>query len=118
MKLRLMAISAALLLLLLQLYWQFFLPMHLGAASYIGKVLLILPIALVCALFFAGRKSAGFLAGLFCLFYFSHGIMEAWAIASVRTLACLEIILAIAIILLVSWQGMHNKFKLSRRSNV
>lgn len=57
-----------------------------------------------------GNAKASFWAGVFGLFWFSHGVMLAYSSPDERALAWIEIVLAIVIILASSWSGLSAKF--------
>jgi uncharacterized membrane protein len=60
-----------------------------------------------------GSARAAFWAGVFGLFWFSHGVMAAYSDADARLFAWLEIVLAVIIILSSSWGGL--RARLGRR---
>ncbi|MET0582092.1 MAG: DUF2069 domain-containing protein [Pseudoxanthomonas sp.] len=53
-----------------------------------------------------GSSRASFWAGVLGLFWFSHGVMEAYTLADERAYALIEVFLAVAIILASSWPGV------------
>lgn len=57
-----------------------------------------------------GSAKAAFWAGVFGLFWFCHGVMEAYALPAVRAYALLETALAVVIILASCWPGMRARF--------
>ena len=57
-----------------------------------------------------GSAKAGFWAGVFGLFWFSHGVMEAYAAPQVRAFALMEILLALVIVVASSWPGLRGRF--------
>lgn len=57
-----------------------------------------------------GSALAPVWAGLACLFYFSHGVMEVWSTPTARLLAWLEIALALTCILAASWAALRARF--------
>lgn len=57
-----------------------------------------------------GSAKASFWAGVFALFWFSHGVMVAYARPPERVFAWLEILLAIVIVLASSWSGLSARF--------
>ena len=57
-----------------------------------------------------GHAKASFWAGVFGLFWFSHGVMEAYAAPQVRTFALAEIFLALVIVVASSWPGLSGRF--------
>jgi uncharacterized membrane protein len=80
----------------------------------------VLPLALVLSIAIAPAALAllacwhdrGYglvLGGIFCLFYFSHGAMEAWAAPADRLPALLEVALAAGQILLLAAAAMKEK---------
>lgn len=85
------------LLVVLQLVWHFWLvpPQHLpmGLLLAITVVPLLLPL-------FALRdvRRALLWVGILSLFYFSHGVAEAWSSAGERWLAVVEIVLTVLLI--------------------
>ena len=57
-----------------------------------------------------GNAKACFWAGVFGLFWFSHGVMEAYAAPGVRPFALAEIFLALVIVVASSWPGLSGRF--------
>jgi uncharacterized membrane protein len=53
-----------------------------------------------------GNAKAVFWAGVVGLFWFSHGVMEAYAVPDERGYAVTELVLAIVIIMASSWPGV------------
>ena len=53
-----------------------------------------------------GNARASFWAGVFGLFWFSHGVMEAYAAPQVRVFALVEPLLALVIVIASSWPGL------------
>ena len=53
---------------------------------------------------------AAFVAGLFALAWFSHGVMVAWSRPPERLLAWLEIALSLLVIGASSWPGLQARF--------
>lgn len=74
-----------------------------------GFVVVVLSLPILPALLLAAfnRPSAGFWGGLAALFYFSHGVMEAWSERSVIALALIEVALSVALVLAASWHGLQ-----------
>ncbi len=79
---------------------------------HLAAVLLVFvaPPALLCVGVLARRASARFWAGVLALFWFSHGVMSAWAHREAALYAWLEIGLALLVIGLVSVPGMRARF--------
>ena len=57
-----------------------------------------------------GNARASFWAGVFGLFWFSHGVMEAYAAPQVRVFALVETLLALVIVIASSWPGLSARF--------
>ncbi|MDE2272368.1 MAG: DUF2069 domain-containing protein [Xanthomonadaceae bacterium] len=83
---------------LLQVAWHaWLLPparMPVGVALAIGLLPLAIPL-----FYWRTPARALLLAGMVSLFYFCHGVAEAWAAPSERALAGIEIALAVVVIL-------------------
>jgi uncharacterized membrane protein len=57
-----------------------------------------------------GNAKAAFWAGVLGLFWFSHGVMEAYTLAAERIYALAEVALAIVIVMASSWPGVSARF--------
>jgi uncharacterized membrane protein len=57
-----------------------------------------------------GNAKAVFWAGVLGLFWFSHGVMEAYTLVAERAYALAEVALAIAIVMASSWPGVSARF--------
>jgi len=68
------------------------------------------PLGLVIGLL-AGWRNARLSAGLLALLWFSHGVMSAWTQPQRMLYAWLEIILALAVVMLVSVPGLRARFR-------
>jgi uncharacterized membrane protein len=83
---------------LLQILWHaWLLPPHtapLGLTLTIALVPLALPLA-----YWRVPRRALLVAGMIGLFYFCHGVAEAWSAPDQRTLACIEIALPLVLVL-------------------
>ena len=56
-------------------------------------------------------RAATFWSGVFALFWFSYGVMEAWTQSGVaRALALAILALALLIVIASSWSGMRARF--------
>ncbi|MEO6102193.1 MAG: DUF2069 domain-containing protein [Pseudoxanthomonas sp.] len=66
------------------------------------------PLLLLVGVLRGGRKAV-FWSGVLGLFWFSHGVMEAYAIPSERMYALTEVVLAIVIVVASSWPGLSAK---------
>ncbi|HAI59675.1 MAG TPA: DUF2069 domain-containing protein [Xanthomonadaceae bacterium] len=100
-----LALSGA--LLLLQPAWYLWLSPPAVLPPLLATLLMALPIVPAIVLGLLGRSSAGFWAGVAALFYFSHGVMEAWANPAAAIPAGIEIVLAVALVFAASWRGLQ-----------
>jgi uncharacterized membrane protein len=96
-------------LLALQVFWYVLLPPN-GHSSALLLLLFSLPLLPSLLLLIARKPSAIFWAGVAALFYFCHGMAEAWAVAQERSFALVEVALALWIIISGSWDGMQARF--------
>lgn len=60
------------------------------------------------------RPAARFWSSVLALFWFSHGVMSAWAHPSTTVLAWIEIALSLAVVTLVSLPGIRARFSKKR----
>jgi len=97
-------------LLALQLLWHGLLLPSAGGARWLVVALFSLPLLPSLLLLLGRRPSAVFWGGVASLFYFCHGITEAWAVAEARPVALAEIALAVWVIVMGSWDGMKARF--------
>lgn len=79
-----------------------------------GMLVFALPPALLALAAWRGWPRAGFVAGVFALLWFSHGVMTAWAQAEQRGFAFAEIALALAIVYAASIGGIRARFARKR----
>ena len=81
----------------LQIAWHAWLlpPQRMPVAA--ALVIALLPLALPL-LYWRTPPRALIAAGMVSLFYFCHGVAEAWASPAERVLACIEIALALVLI--------------------
>lgn len=93
-------------LLALQFFWQAFLLPPERASGVLVAVLLSLPLLPSLLLFLARRPSATFWAGVASLFYFCHGVTEAWTVPPARPVALSEAALAVWVVVASSWEGL------------
>jgi uncharacterized membrane protein len=70
------------------------------------------PLLLLAAVLRGGTTASrgGFWAGVFGLFWFSHGVMVAWSRPADGGYAWAEIVLALAIIAAANWPGLRARF--------
>lgn len=67
------------------------------------------PLLLLSGVLLRNAK-ASFWAGVLGLFWFSHGVMEAYAVPAERGYALVEVVLAVVIILASNWSGLSARF--------
>lgn len=83
---------------LLQIVWHAWLApperMPVAAALAIGLLPLAIPL-----LYWRTPSRALLLAGMISLFYFCHGVADAWAAPHARVLAWIELLLAVVVVL-------------------
>ncbi|MGH8053194.1 MAG: DUF2069 domain-containing protein [Stenotrophomonas sp.] len=99
-------LSLALLLLAALFAWWFRADRQLVAVLLI----FVAPPLLLLAGVLAQRAVARFWAGVLALFWFSHGVMNAWAYRDVALYAWAEIALSLLIVALVSVPGVRARF--------
>jgi uncharacterized membrane protein len=98
------------LLLGLQVLWHGVLLPPSSAPRWLLVLLFCLPLLPSLVLMLRRRPSAWFWGGVAALFYFCHGVTEAWTVDQARPLALLQIGLSVGIIVAGSWDGMKARF--------
>ncbi len=73
-------------------------------------LLLVLPPLLLVVAAWRGWPRAGFVAGVFALLWFSHGVMLAWSEPAERGFALIEIALALVVVYASSIDGIRARF--------
>ena len=71
---------------------------------------LVSPPLLLAVAAWRGWPRAGFVAGVFALLWFSHGVMLAWSEPAQRVFACIEIALALVVVYASSIDGIRARF--------
>jgi uncharacterized membrane protein len=94
----------------LQLLWHGYLFPPAIAPMWLVAGFSILPILPAALMLVRRHRHAPFWGAVAALFYFSHGLMEAWAAPEVRPLALSEAALSVAIIVAASWSGLKARF--------
>ncbi len=90
-------------------------PGHSGA---VVAAILSSPLALLAWGLWRNWRSAKFWSGVAALFYFSHGVAEAWAIPAAQMAGLGEALLAVVLVLASSWDGLRARFGSRQRRNV
>jgi uncharacterized membrane protein len=75
-----------------------------------SMIVFVLPPLLMLLGVLRGSAKAAFWAGVFGLFWFSHGVMAAYSRPAEAGYASSEIVLAVLIILSSSWPGLRARF--------
>ena len=83
---------------------------HDSSLRIAALIFFTLPPLLLLVGVLRGNPKASFWAGVFGLFWFSHGVMEAYAAPQVRAFALVEILLALVIVVASSWPGLRGRF--------
>lgn len=91
----------------LQWLWHAWLAPPERAPAWAVALLFSLPLLAPAMGFMRRRGSAAMWAGTVALFYFCHGVAEAWASPSQRALALAEVGLALALVFASSWAGLQ-----------
>ncbi|KAF1686425.1 hypothetical protein B1992_07680 [Pseudoxanthomonas broegbernensis] len=105
-------LSGIALLALAVLYLAWFHDDRHAAAALLVFALPPLLLAVPC---WRGGRRAAFWAGVLALFWFSHGVMSAWAHPQRAALAWAEISLSLAVIGTSSWPGLRARLGARRR---
>lgn len=69
-----------------------------------------LPPLLLAVPAWRGGRRAGFWSGVLALFWFSHGVMHAWAHPEGAAYAWAAIVLSLAVVAASSWAGLRARF--------
>ena len=106
-------------LLILQVWWHALMFPPAAAPAWLVAGLFVLPILPATAMLAWRGRHAPFWGAVAALFYFSHGVMEAWASPEVRMPALIEAALSVALIVASSWGGLKARIdKRKQRSTV
>jgi uncharacterized membrane protein len=111
-------LALVLALLALQWLWHGRTAAGSGSGGITFAAVMSLPLALLAGGLVLGRPSARFWAGVAALFYFCHGLAEAWAISASRVEGLVEAALAVSLVVASSWDGLRARFGARPRRNV
>ena len=75
-----------------------------------GLLVFASPPLLLAIAAWRGWPRAGFVAGVLALFWFSHGVMQAWSEPVGRGFALIEIVLALAVVYTACIDGIRARF--------
>ena len=81
-----------------------------GAHALAAMLVLVLPPLLLAIGAWRGWPRAGFVADVFALFWFSHGVMLGWSEPGQRVYALLEVALALVVVYASSIDGIRARF--------
>jgi uncharacterized membrane protein len=81
-----------------------------GAHAWAAALVLVLPPLLLAVAAWRGWPRAGFVSGVFALFWFSHGVMLAWSEPAQRAFALVEVALALLVVYASSIDGIRARF--------
>lgn len=113
-----LCLLAVLALLALQWLWPFRVWPAMETSGLVLAVLASAPLFAILAALLLKRRTARFWAGVAALFYFSHGIAEAWAVSEHRLPGLLEALLSVVMVLASSWEGLRARLGARGRRNV
>ncbi|MGH8107038.1 MAG: DUF2069 domain-containing protein [Arenimonas sp.] len=97
-------------LLLYQVFWHCLMAPPETAPAWLVTLLFALPLIPVCVLAFIKHRTFAFWGGTLALFYFSHGVMEAWTLRDIWPLGFGEAVISVWVIIAASWDGMKKRF--------
>jgi uncharacterized membrane protein len=83
---------------LLQIVWHAWLVPPARMPVAVALLIALLPLA-IPLLYWRAPARMLLVAGMICLFYFCHGVAEAWSAPGERVLAVIELVLAVVVIL-------------------
>ena len=96
---------------LLQLLAILYAAWFFGDRQYtLALLVFALPPILLMIGVMARRRTAAFWAGVFALFWFSHGVMSAWTHRETALYAWAEIVLSLLVVVLASLPGLRARF--------
>ena len=98
----------------LRLLWHGYLFPPTRAPVWLMVAIFTLPILPATLLALRQHRHAPFWGAVMALFYFSHGLMEAWATPQVRLVALTEAALSVWLIVAASWGGLKARFNKSK----
>ena len=87
-----------------------------GAHLLASLLVLVLPPLLLALAAWRGWPRAGFVAGVFALLWFSHGVMLAWAEPAQRLFALAEAALALVVVHAACLPGIRARRTRNRQS--
>ncbi|MGB0132267.1 DUF2069 domain-containing protein [Dokdonella sp.] len=101
-------------LILLQLLWHAYLAPPTNGRMGLALALTLTPLLLPLLALRRGPRRALLWVGIVSLGYFCHGIVAAWSIPALRTLALIEVVLSVALIGTLGWIARSGKSPFSK----
>lgn len=97
-------------LLLLQWLWHAAISPPLSVSPAVYAAFFSIPIVPALLLLACRKHEALLVGGLAALVYFCHGVMVAMTLPQQRTLAQVEILLSVLVVMAASWNGLRARF--------
>mgnify|MGYP001453187079 CR=1 FL=1 len=97
-------------LLAYQIFWHGLLAPPDKLPVWLVCLFFTLPLLPICLLVFLKHRTFAFWGGTLALFYFSHGVMEAWTVRDIWPLGIGEAAISVWVIIAASWDGMKARF--------
>ncbi|MEO6171628.1 MAG: DUF2069 domain-containing protein [Arenimonas sp.] len=93
-----------------QVFWHCLMAPPDKAPAGLISLLFSLPLIPVSILILMKHRTFAFWGGTLALFYFSHGVMEAWTLHERWPLGVGEAVISVWVIMAASWDGMKARF--------
>lgn len=93
-----------------QVFWHCLMAPPEKAPAWIITLIFALPLIPVCILALLKHHTFAFWGGTLALFYFCHGVMEAWTVREIWPLGIGEAAISVWVIIAASWDGMKTRF--------
>jgi len=97
-------------LLAYQVFWHYLIAPPEKIAAWLVTLLFVLPLIPVCAVVVLKHRTFAFWSGTIALFYFCHGVTEAWTLREIWPLGIGEAAICVWVIMASSWDGMKARF--------
>lgn len=96
-------------MLALQILWHGALPVPRSPLGWSAFALAVIPLLLLLPGAWRARPAPLFWTNLLCLFYFCHGVSEAWTTPAMRGWALAEITLAVVVVSAYGAFGLQSR---------
>jgi len=97
-------------LLAYQTFWHYLIAKPETAAAWLVTLIFSFPLIPICILILIKHRTFTFWGGTLALFYFCHGVMEAWTVRELWPLGVGEAAISVWVIMAASWDGMKARF--------